>query len=98
MAMGMLIMATVVLAGLNTLLLLPLVGVWIRNYNTFGTGLVGGLVLFAVAMLAENAMAIYFFFSMASFYGGGAGVQEAVLVLRTLQFVAIAALSYTTLK
>jgi hypothetical protein len=98
MAMGMLIMATVVLAGLNTLLLLPLVAVWIRNYNTFGTGLVGGLVLFAVAMLAENAMAIYFFFSMASFYGGGEGVQEAVLVLRTLQFIAIAALSYTTLK
>ena len=98
MAMGPLITAAVVLAGLNTLLLLPLVGVWIRNYNTFGTGLVGGLVLFAVAMLAENAVAIYFFFSMASFYSGDPGVQQAVLVLRGLQFVAIAALSYTTLR
>jgi len=98
MAMGPLITAAAVLAALNTLLLLPLVAVWIRNYNTFGTNLVGGLVLFAVAMLAENAVAVYFFFSMASFYGGSAGVQQAVLVLRTLQFVAIAALTYTTLK
>ena len=98
MAMGTFITAAVVLAGLNTLLLLPLVGVWVRNYSTFGTGLVGGLVLFAVAMLAENAMAIYFFFSMSSFYSGDPGVQRVVLVLRGLQFVAIAALSYTTLR
>lgn len=98
MAMGPLITAAVAIAGLNTLLLLPLVGVWIRNYNTFGTGLVGGLVLFAVAMLVENALAIYFFFSMASFYSGDPGVQKAVLVLRGIQFVAIAALSYTTLR
>ena len=98
MAMGTFITAAVVLAGLNTLLLLPLVGVWVRNYGTFGTGLVGGLVLFAVAMLAENAMAIYFFFSMASFYSGDPGIQRVVLVLRGLQFVAIAALSYTTLR
>ena len=98
MAMGTLIMAAVVFAGLNTLLLLPLVGVWVRNYNTFRTGLVGGLVLFAVAMLAENAMAIYFFFSMASFYSGDPAVQKVVLILRVFQFVAIAALSYTTLR
>ena len=98
MAMGTLITAAVALAGLNTLLLLPLVGVWVRNYTTFGTGLVGGLVLFAVAMLAENAMAIYFFFSMASFYSGDPGVQKVVLILRGLQFIAIATLSYTTLR
>lgn len=98
MAMGTLITVAAVLAGLNTLLLLPLLAVWIRNYSTFGTDLVGGLVLFAVAMLAENALAVYYFFSMASFYSGDPHVQQAVLVLRGLQFVAIAALSYTTLR
>jgi len=98
MAMGPVITAAAVLAGLNVLLLLPLVGVWIRNYTMFKTGLVGGLVLFAVAMLAENAMAIYYFFSMASFYSGDPHVQQSVLVLRGLQFVAIAGLSYTTLR
>ena len=98
MTMGTLITAAVVVAGLNTLLLLPLVGVWVRNYSTFGTGLVGGLVLFALAMLAENLVAIYYFFSMASVYSRDPGVQQSVLVLRGLQFVAIAALSYTTLR
>ncbi|GGN86594.1 MULTISPECIES: hypothetical protein [Haloarcula] len=98
MAMGTLITAAAVLAGINVLLLIPLLGVWVRNYATFRTGLVAGLVAFALAMLVENAVALYFFFSMQSFYAGDPHVQQAVLVLRALQFVAIAGLSYTTLR
>jgi len=98
MAMGPLIKAASGLAVLNVLVLLPLIGIWIRNYSTFRTNLVGGLVVFAVAMLAENAVAVYFFFSMSSLYAGDPGVQQAVLVLRALQFVAIAVLSYATLQ
>lgn len=98
MAMGPLITAAAALAAVNALLLLPLVGVWVRNYATFRTGLVAGLLAFAVAMLAENAVAVYFFFSMQSFYAGDPHVQQAVLVLRALQFVAIAVLSYATLR
>ncbi|RLM36834.1 hypothetical protein [Haloarcula sp. Atlit-120R] len=98
MAMGPLITAAAALAGLNVLLLLPLLGVWVRNYATFRTGLVAGLIAFAVAMLAENAIAVYFFFSMQSFYAGDPHVQQAVLVLRSLQFIAIVGLSYTTLR
>ena len=98
MAMGPLITAAAGLAGLNVLLLLPLLGVWIRNYSTFGTSLVLGLATFAVALIAENAVALYFFFSMQSFYAGDPHVQQAVLVLRALQFVAVAVLSYATLK
>jgi hypothetical protein len=98
MAMGQLITAAAVLAGINVLLLIPLLGVWLRNYATFRTNLVLGLATFAVAMLAENAVALYFFFSMQSFYAGDQHVQEAVLVLRGIQFVAIAVLSYVTLR
>jgi hypothetical protein len=98
MAMGPLIQAAAALAALNVVILLPLIGVWVRNYSTFRTSLVGGLVVFAVAMLAENAVAVYFFFSMSSLYAGDPGVQQAVLVLRSLQFVAIAVLSYATLR
>jgi len=98
MAMDALISAAAVLAGLNVLLLVPLIGVWVRNYSTFRTNLVLGLATFGVAMFAENALALYFFFSMQSFYAGDPHVQEAVLVLRTLQFVAIAVLSYVTLR
>jgi hypothetical protein len=35
---------------------------------------------------------------MQSFYAGDAHVQQAVLVLRAIQFVAIAVLSYSTLR
>jgi len=98
MAMGPLIQAAAALAAVNVVLLLPLIGIWVRNYSTFRTHLVGGLVVFAVAMLAENAMAVYFFFSMSSLYAGDPHVQQAVLVLRSLQFVAIGVLSYATVK
>ena len=98
MAMGPLITAAAALAGLNALLLLPLVWVWVRNFATFRSGLVGGLLTFALAMLAENVMALYFFFSMQSLYAGDPHVQQAVLVLRAIQFVAIAVLSYSTLR
>ena len=98
MAMGPLISAAAALAGCNALLLLALLGVWVRNYSTFGTNLVLGLATFAVAMLAENVVALYYFFSMQSFYAGDPHVQQAVLVLRALQFVAVAVLSYVTLR
>ena len=98
MAMGTMITAAMALAALNVLLLVPLTVIWVRNYSTFRTNLVLGLLAFAVAMLAENAIALYFFLSMQSFYGGAPGVQKAVLVLRALQFVAIVVLTYTTWK
>ncbi|WP_135662226.1 hypothetical protein [Halorhabdus rudnickae] len=98
MAMGPLITAASALAALNLLLLLPLLVVWIRNYATFRTGLVAGLLAFAVAMVLENAIALYFFLSMHSFYAGDPHVQQAVLVMRSIQFVGIAILSYVTVR
>jgi hypothetical protein len=86
------------LAALNVVLLAPLVVVWARNYSTFRTTLVAGLLVVAVAMLVENALAIYYFFSMQSFYAMDPGVTQAVVVLRAIQFVAVAVLSYATLK
>ena len=92
------IQAAALLAGVNVVFLLVLTGVWLRNYRTFRTNLVLGLVAFAAVMLAENAVALYYFFSMQSFYAGDPGVQRAVLVLRGLQLVAVALLTYVTLK
>lgn len=98
MAMGVTIQAASALAGVNLLLLGALTVVWARNYRTFGTPLVLGMLAFGVAMLAENAVALYYFFTMQSFYAGDPHVQQAVLVLRAVQFVAVAGLSYATLK
>jgi hypothetical protein len=98
MAMGIMIQAASALAGVNIVFLAVLSGVWLRNYRTFRTPLVLGLVAFSVAMLAENALALYFFFTMQSFYSGDPHVQQAVLVLRGLQLVALGFLTYVTLR
>jgi len=98
MAMDTTIQAATALAGVNVVLLAALTVVWLRNYRTFRTTLVLGLVAFAVVMLLENAMAIYYFLDMQMLYSGDPGVQEAVLVLRGLQFLAIAALTWVTVK
>jgi hypothetical protein len=84
------------LAVVNVVLLLGLTAVWLRNYRTFRTPLVLGLVAFAVVMLVENALAIFFFVSMQSLYSGDPHVQQAVLVLRGLQLLAIGVLTYVT--
>lgn len=98
MAMGPTMTAASALAGANALLLAALSVVWLRNYRTFGTGLVAGLSLFALVTLAENLLALYYFLSMQAFYAGDAHVQQAVLVLRVLQFVAFSILAYVTLR
>jgi hypothetical protein len=98
MAMGLTIQAASALAGVNIVLLAVLTGVWLRNYRTFRTPLVLGLLAFSVAMLVENGLAVYFFFSMQSFYSGDPHVQFAVLVLRGVQFVAIVVLTVVTLR
>jgi multisubunit Na+/H+ antiporter MnhF subunit len=92
------IQATSALAGVNILLLLALTAVWVNNYRTFRTPLVLGLVAFGAAMLAENALALYFLFTMQSLYSGDPHVQQAVLALRALQLLALGFLAYVTLQ
>ncbi|AHZ23597.1 hypothetical protein E6P09_14055 [Haloferax mediterranei ATCC 33500] len=98
MAMSTQILAASVLSGVNIVFLSALAAVWVRNYRTFRTSLVLGLLAFAVVMLVENAFALYFFFTMQSLYSGDPHVQQAVLVLRGLQLVAVAFLTYVTVR
>jgi hypothetical protein len=98
MTMDITIQAASALAGLNIIFLAVLTAVWVRNYRTFRTGLVLGLIAFGLVLLAENALALYFFATMQSLYAGDAHVQQAVLVLRALQLVAVVFLTYVTVK
>jgi len=86
------------LAVVNILLLVLLTVVWVRNYRTFRSSLVLGLLAFALVMLAENVVAIYYFFSMKMLYSGDPSVQQAVLVLRAMQVVALGFLTWVTTK
>jgi len=97
MAMGPWLTVATALAGLNALLLVSLSVVWLRNYRTFRSNLILGLLAFATVLLVENLLAIYYFFSMGMLYAGP-GAQQAVALLRGLQFVALLFLTYVTMQ
>jgi hypothetical protein len=83
-------------AGLNVLLLAALGFVWLRNYRTFKTPPILGLLAFSAVLLVENVAAIYFFFSMGMLYSGSPRAQLFVAGLRGLEFLALAFLTYVT--
>ena len=96
--MNIWLQAASALAGLNVVLLAVLTFVWIRNYRTFRTPLILGLVAFGVVMLIENAASVYFFFSMGMLYSGSPQAQQFVLVLRAMEFLALLFLTYVTMQ
>lgn len=90
--------AAAALAGVNVLLLVGLGTIWLRNYRTFRTTLVLGLVAFAAVLLLENLVALYFFFSMKMLYVADPSIHTVVLVLRGLETVALVILASVTWK
>mgnify|MGYP000476941647 CR=1 FL=1 len=99
MAMEGFRLAGMVLAGLNSALLLILLSVWLRNYRTFGSRMVLGLVGFSAVLLLENLVAVFFFFrSMQMLYSSDPLVGQVVVGMRLLELVAIAFLTYVTVQ
>jgi len=98
MAMGPWITVATALSAVTTVLLAVLSTIWLRNYRKFKTPLILGLLAFAVAMLVENLIAVYFFFSMGMLYAGSPAAQQTVVALRALQLVAVAFLTYVTTR
>ena len=96
--MGPMVAGTVVLAGINALILLGLSTIWVGNYRTFRSTLTLGLLAFGVVLLVENLVAIYFHFSMLNFYATNPLAGRAALVLRGLQFLALGVLAYVTVQ
>lgn len=86
------------LSVVNIALLGALSIVWLRNYRQFRTPMLLGLVAFAVVLLIENLTALYFFFDMRMLFAADPRIHLAVVVLRALEFVALAFLTYVTLK
>lgn len=90
-------------SALNVLLLLGLGYVWGRNFLQFRSKHTLGLLVFAVLLLAENVLAIYFFvfhdqltvwIDTASLVPPIA--QTAMLALRVLEFGGIVFLTWVT--
>lgn len=96
--MGAWIWVATALSVVNVFLLLALTIIWVRNYRTFGSEMTAGLAVFGGAMILENLVAVYFFFSSGMLYVDSTGVQQTVATFRALQTVALAFLTYVTAK
>jgi hypothetical protein len=48
-------------AAVNVVVLLTLVGIWVRNYRQLGSKHALGLAVFGVLLLAENGLALYYY-------------------------------------
>jgi hypothetical protein len=97
-AMGPWMLVATALSGVNVLLLAVLAVIWAKNYRTFESEMTAGLAVFAITMLLENLVAIYFFFSSGMLYADSLDVQQSVAVLRALQTVALTFLTHVTSK
>lgn len=96
--MSAMLLTASALSVVNVLLLAALGAIWLRNYRTFRTPLVLGLVAFSAVLLVENLVALYFFFDMRMLYTADPNIHLAIAVLRALEFVALAFLAYVTMK
>jgi hypothetical protein len=89
--------SAVTLAAVNLVLLSALTVVWARNYRTFRSPMLLGLLLFAGVLVVENVVAIAAYLSTEMIYAGGKTAMYALVGLRGLQFVALAFLTVVTL-
>lgn len=91
--MSLMVDAARVAAGLNILLLIGLLTVWVRNYRAVAGSILLGLIVFGVLLLAENAVALYFYSTAPAM---PPLAVEFMMLLQVLETVGIAALFYTT--
>jgi hypothetical protein len=80
-------------AGLNVLLLLGLIGIWTRTYREIRAPLTLGSIVFASLLLAENAVALYFYVNAPEM---PSLAVRFMMVLQVLETGAIAVLAYVT--
>lgn len=91
--MSVMVDAARIAAGLNIVLLLGLLTVWVRNYRTVAGSILLGLIVFGVLLLAENAVALYFYSTAPAM---PPLAVEFMMILQVLETVGIAVLFYTT--
>lgn len=99
--MGLLIDVAEVATALNVLLLAGLVAVWARNFRRFRSKHTLGLTVFALLLLAENAMGLYFYLWHPVMHGWWheevpALALRVAMVLDLLEFVGVLFLAWVT--
>lgn len=100
--MSTLLNASLLAAGLNAVLLLGLLTVWVQSYRAVGAAHTLGLVVVGSFLLIENGLWLYFYGIDATFRGWYVAVammpQVGMFALCGLETVALAVLAYITLQ
>jgi hypothetical protein len=80
-------------------LLVVLTWTWANHYREFRTPLALGLVLFCLVLLVENSAALYFYFiAEEMFYVDEPTIGNIIAIKRALEFTAVAAFTYVSLR
>ena len=82
-----------VAAAVNVVLLLGLLAVWARTYREVRAPMTAGTMVFASFLLAENAVALYFYLTAPAM---PPLAVRFMMVLQVLETVGIAVLAYVT--
>lgn len=98
--MSTLLTAAVVAAGINTVLLVGLLTVWVQSYRSVGAAHTLGLIVVGSFLFLENGLWLYFYGIDATFRGWYQAVammpQLGMFALCALETVALAVLAYVT--
>jgi len=82
-------------AAVNILLLGVLISIWVQTYREIRAPLTLGSIVFASFLLAENAVALYFYFTAPAM---PAIAVQVMMLLQMLETIGIGVLTYFTWK
>lgn len=91
--MSLMLDAARVAAGVNIVLLLGLITIWARTYSEVRAPMTLGTIIFAVFLLAENVVALYFYFTAPAM---PTLAIQFMMMLQVLETIGIAVLAYVT--
>ena len=94
--MGALMNASMIVSGVNTLLLLILVWTYGRSMVRMPTRFTFGLLAFAGLLLVQNLVTLYYAITMMPLFV--AGLEGFLFAYQILQAVAFAALTYSSTR
>jgi hypothetical protein len=82
-------------AAVNILLLGVLITIWVQTYREIRAPLTLGSIVFASFLLAENTVALYFYFTAPAM---PAIAVQVMMILQMLETIGIGVLTYFTWK
>ena len=94
--MALIMQALSVITGINLLLLLSLLYVYVQNFMKLRSLFTAGLLIFTFLFIVQNALLFYFNMTMMNFYGESVMVYG--LILSIIQLVAFLILNIVTWK